>query len=880
MTFRPDKLTVKTQEALQRAQFMAQDKGHQQLKPLHLLKALLDEEQGVVHAVIQKIGANVSQLHSMVDSELDRLPSVSGEAVQIGLAPQTINVLNAAQKTADGMDDQFVSTEHVLLALAKTESAAQQLLHLNAIEEKDIHTAMDSVRGGQSVTDQSPEEKYQALEKYGKDLVELARQGKIDPVIGRNAEIRRVIQVLSRRRKNNPVLIGEPGVGKTAIIEGIAQRIVLGDVPQNLKNKTVIALDMGALIAGAKYRGEFEDRLKSVLREVTAADGQIILFIDELHTVVGAGAADGAMDASNLLKPALARGELHCVGATTLDEYRQHIEKDAALERRFQPVIVQEPNVEDTISILRGLKERYETHHGVRIVDDALIAAATLSDRYINDRFLPDKAIDLVDEAGSRLRMEIDSMPSEIDQATRQLTRMQIEAKALAKETTADSQARLHSLQKEIAEREEEVTALKTRWETEKSALSQLKPLQETIERLRTEYQQAFAAAQQTNRNDDYVRAHETEQQLKSAQQQLAELQAHSENMAAAPENRLLREDVTEEDIARVVAEWTGVPVTRMMQGEREKLLHMEAAIHRRMINQHSAVAAVSNAVRRSRSGLQDGNRPIGSFMFLGPTGVGKTELCKALAEFLFDDERSMVRIDMSEFMERHSVARLIGAPPGYVGYEEGGRLTEAVRRNPYSVILLDEIEKAHRDVFNILLQVLDDGRLTDSQGRTVDFTNTIIVMTSNIGSQAIMELSDSDHQSEIQDRVMDALRQQFLPEFLNRVDEVIVFEPLGRAEIREIVDLQLQHLERQLATHGFKLTVEDSARELIAAEGYDPAYGARPLKRVIQQRIQNALANEILADTYPPGSTIRVEATTDGFIFTTDTAMDTSVTN
>ncbi len=871
MTFRPDKLTVKAQEALQRSQHMAESSEHQYVKPLHLLKSLLDEEQGIVRPLLDKIGVNFGQLQNMVDGELDRIPKVSGTGMQVAVSPETMKVLNQSADIADGMQDQFVSTEHLLLALSKVDDQARRLLELNGVEETDVLTALESVRGNQSVTDQSPEDKYQALQKYGKDLVELARRGKIDPVIGRDTEIRRVIQVLSRRRKNNPVLIGEPGVGKTAIVEGIAHRIVLGDVPQNIKDKTVIALDMGALIAGAKYRGEFEDRLKAVLKEVQAAEGRIILFIDELHTVVGAGASEGAMDASNLLKPALARGELHCVGATTLDEYRMHIEKDPALERRFQPVVVQEPNVEDTISILRGLKERYETHHGVRITDDALIAAATLSDRYINDRFLPDKAIDLVDEAGSRLRMEIDSMPAEIDEATRTLTRMQIEAAALTKETSDDSKERLEALQKQIADSEEEVNALKARWENEKASLSQLKPLQEEIGRLRTEYQQTFARAQKTNSNDDYVAAHEAAEKLKAAEVKLTQIQAYSDETASGEEDRLLREEVTEEDIAKVVALWTGIPVSRMMQGEREKLLGMETAIHSRMINQHEAVEAVSNAVRRARSGLQDQNRPIGSFMFLGPTGVGKTELCKALAEFLFDDERNMVRIDMSEFMEAHSVARLIGAPPGYVGYEEGGRLTEAVRRNPYCVLLLDEIEKAHRDVFNVLLQLLDDGRLTDGQGRTVDFSNTIVVMTSNLGSQAIMQLTNEEAgQQEITEQVMDILKQEFLPEFLNRVDEVIVFQPLGRTELRKIVDLQLAQLDKQLQLNGYGLTVTDKAKELLAEEGYDPNYGARPLKRVIQRRLQNALANEILSGHFIEGSTIHVDAVRDSFVFST----------
>jgi ATP-dependent Clp protease ATP-binding subunit ClpB len=870
MAFRFEKLTVKGQEAIQLAQEIAEQNGHQQVTPLHVLKALLAEDQGIVRPLIQKIGANVGQLETMIASELNRLPKVSGTNVPPAATPATVKVLEKAQQLADQMKDAFISTEHLLLALVQSGDQAQRLLDLNGIRETDVLAALKAVRGTQQVVDQNPEGKYQALQRYSTDLVELARQGKIDPVVGRDTEIRRVIQVLSRRRKNNPVLIGEPGVGKTAIVEGLAHRIVLGDVPQNLKDKRVVALDMGALIAGAKYRGEFEDRLKAVLREVQESQGGIILFIDELHTVVGAGAAEGAMDASNLLKPALARGELHCVGATTLDEYRKYIEKDPALERRFQPIIVQEPSVEDTISILRGLKERYESHHGVRITDDALIAAATLSDRYINDRFLPDKAIDLVDEAASRLRMEMDSMPAEIDEATRQLTRMQIEAAALTRETSAESRQRMDELKREIADREEEVNALKTRWQTEKDGLSKVRPLKEEIDGLRTSYEQAFKKAQLTNLNDDYIRAHETEQQLREAEARLADLEKHFNEVRQEPGDRLLREEVTEEDIARVVSLWTSIPVSRMLQGEREKLLRMETEIHKRMIDQDEAIEAVSNAVRRSRSGLQDRNRPIGSFIFLGPTGVGKTELCKALAEFLFDDERNMVRIDMSEFMERHSVARLIGAPPGYVGYEEGGRLTEVVRRQPYCVVLLDEIEKAHRDVFNVLLQVLDDGRLTDGKGRTVDFTNTIIVMTSNIGSQVIMELAGRDREQEIRTRVTEILRREFLPEFLNRVDEVIFFHPLGRGDIREIVDLQLIRLQHQLEEQGYELEVSAAAKDVLAAEGYDPVYGARPLKRVIQQRLQNALANEILAGNFPEGCKIHVDTQADGFVFTT----------
>jgi ATP-dependent Clp protease ATP-binding subunit ClpB len=876
MPLRPEKLTTKSQDAVQRAHALAESKGNPQLLPLHLLDALLEEPEGIPRAILQKIGSNAAQLESMVDAELARLPKTTGAAAQVGASREIMQVFDAAEKQADAMRDAFISTEHLLIALTKVEDAAKRLLALNGVEEQDILEALRSVRGGHQVTDQNPEDKYQALARYGKDLVDLARKGKIDPVIGRDAEIRRVVQVLSRRRKNNPVLIGEPGVGKTAIVEGLAHRIVLGDVPQVLKDKRVIALDMGALVAGAKYRGEFEDRLKAVLKEVEDAQGKIILFIDELHTVVGAGAAEGAMDASNLLKPALARGDLHCIGATTLDEYRKHIEKDAALERRFQPVMVKEPSVADTIAILRGLKERYEKHHNIKIRDAALDAAATLSDRYITDRFLPDKAIDLVDEAASRVAMELHSVPTEIDEVQRRLTRLELAARQLQEEKEAHAEKERAGIQQEMDALRKQLASLKEQWEAEKLGLGDVQGVREELEKVELEYQQLEAgirdkvAKGQLVEERDYQQLFELETRRQKLRKHVAEQESDAEKAAAEGEKRqrLLRQEVGPEEIAQVVSAWTGIPVTRMLQTEREKLLRMEDGLHARMINQEEAVTAVSDAVRRSRSGLQDQNRPIGSFIFLGPTGVGKTELCKALAEFLFDDERNMVRIDMSEFMEQHSVARLIGAPPGYIGYEEGGRLTEAVRRQPYSVVLFDEIEKAHRDVFNVLLQLLDDGRLTDGHGRTVDFTNTIVVMTSNLGSQAIVELAGTDDEDQIRERCLEALRARFLPEFLNRIDDVIVFHPLGRPEIRKIVDLQLARLARQMEEHGYRLEVSDAARTLLANEGYDPQYGARPLKRVIQSRLQNELANAILEGEFVEGSTIRVDNQNGEFTF------------
>jgi ATP-dependent Clp protease ATP-binding subunit ClpB len=855
---RLDKFTVKAQEALQAAQSLADQRGHQTLEPEHLLLALLQQREGVVSPVLGKLGVRADALQQQLEAEVAKIPQVRGGGTGQYLGDRLRQTLERAQAEAERLKDEYVSTEHLLVAIAQERGgAAARGLAAAGVTPDALYKALVDVRGNQRVTDQNPEAKYQALERYSRDLTDAARKGKLDPVIGRDEEIRRVVQVLSRRTKNNPVLIGEPGVGKTAIVEGLAQRIVAGDVPEGLKDKRLVALDIGALVAGSKYRGEFEDRLKAVLKEIVESEGHIICFIDELHTLVGAGAAEGAVDAANMLKPALARGELRCVGATTLDEYRKHIEKDAALERRFQPVMVREPSVEDTIAILRGLKDKYEVHHKVKIKDAALVAAAVLSHRYIGDRFLPDKAIDLVDEAAARIRMQIDSMPQAIDEITRRIMQLEIERVSIARETDEVSRERLAKLDAELAELKEKAQALKAQWQAEKEGITGQGRIKADIEAAR----QAMADAE---RRGDLNKAAELrfgtlpglEKQLADMEQRLADQHQRG---------RMLREEVDEEDIAQTVAKWTGIPVTRLLEGEVQKLVKMEERLGARVVGQDEAIRAVSNAVRRGRAGLSDPNKPIGSFLFLGPTGVGKTELARALAEFMFDDERAMIRIDMSEYMEKHTVARLIGAPPGYIGFEEGGQLTEAVRRRPYSVILLDEIEKAHPDVFNVLLQVLDDGRLTDGQGRTVDFRNTVVIMTSNLGSHIYRDYERPD---KVRPLIMQELRNTLRPEFLNRIDEIVIFTPLGREHIDRIVDIQLGHLRRRLAAKRIELEVSDTAKALLAREGYDPTFGARPLKRTIQRLVQDPLALKLLEGEFVEGDMVRVDAENDQLVF------------